>query len=68
MFAPLVTAATFIHLDQFHTDKAIGIIWVVAYTVYVPLLGWVTYRQLQEPGVDPPRERALAAWVRGLLA
>lgn len=68
VFAPLVTAATFIHLDQFHTDKVIGIIWVVAYTVYVPLLAWVTYRQMQEPGVDPPRERPLAGWVRGLLA
>jgi hypothetical protein len=67
VFAPLVTAATFIHLDEFHTDQVIGILWIAAYAVYMPLLGWVVYRQLQEPGGDPPRDRPLALWVRALL-
>jgi hypothetical protein len=67
VFAPLVTAATFIHLDQFHTDKPIGIIWVVAYGIYPVMLALVMRRQLREPGVDPPRTSPLAVWVRGLL-
>ncbi|MGH2956176.1 MAG: hypothetical protein ACRDL6_04185 [Solirubrobacterales bacterium] len=67
VFAPLVTAATFIHLDQFHTDKPIGIIWVIAYGIYPPMLALVMRRQLREPGVDPPRTSPLAGWVRALL-
>ena len=67
VFAPLVTAATFIHLDQFHTDKPIGIIWVIAYGIYPVMLTLVMRRQLREPGTDPPRSAPLASWVRGLL-
>ena len=67
VFAPLVTAATFIHLDQFHTDKPIGIIWVVAYGIYPVMLFMVMRRQLKEPGGDPPRAEPLAPWVRLLL-
>jgi hypothetical protein len=66
VFAPLVTAATFIHLDEFHSN-VIGIIWVVAYGIYPVMLALVMRRQLREPGVDPPRANSLAAWVRGLL-
>jgi hypothetical protein len=67
VFAPLITAATFIHLDLFHTDKPIGIIWVVAYGIYPVMLALVMYRQLKVPGGDPPRAAPLAAWVRGIL-
>lgn len=66
-FAPLVTAATFIHLDQFHTDQPIGIIWVVAYGIYPVMLALVMRRQLAAPGGDPPRERPLTPWVRAIL-
>lgn len=68
VFAPLVTAATFIHLDLFHTDKPIGIIWVVAYGIYPVMLALVMRRQLRAPGGDPPREAPLALWVRAILA
>src|SRR5438105_7271312 len=68
VFAPLVTTATFIHLREFHTGSVIGIAWVVAYAIYPPVLAWVVYRQLRQPGIDPPRERPLAVWVRALLA
>jgi hypothetical protein len=67
VFAPLVTAATFIHLDEFHTDKPIGIIWIVAYGIYPVMLALVMRRQVGQPGVDPPRADPLAAWVRALL-
>jgi hypothetical protein len=68
VFAPLVTAATFIHLDLFHTDKPIGIIWVVAYGIYPVMLALVMRRQLRAPGTDPPRQAPLALWVRAILA
>jgi hypothetical protein len=68
VFAPLVTAATFIHLDLFHTDKPIGIIWVVAYGIYPVMLAVVMRRQLQAPGGDPPRQAPLALWARAILA
>jgi hypothetical protein len=67
VFAPLITAATFIHLDQFHTDQVIGIIWIVAYGIYPVMLALVMYRQLNAPGGDPPRGMPLANWVRGIL-
>jgi hypothetical protein len=67
VFAPLITAATFIHLDLFHTDKPIGIIWVIAYGIYPVMLALVMYRQLKIPGGDPPRAEPLAAWVRAIL-
>jgi hypothetical protein len=67
VFAPLITAATFIHLDLFHTDKPIGIIWVIAYGIYPVMLALVMYRQLKAPGGDPPRGEPLAIWVRAIL-
>jgi hypothetical protein len=66
-FAPLVTAATFIHLDQFHTDQPIGIIWVVAYGIYPVMLALVMRRQLAAPGGDPPRQQPVDPWVRVVL-
>jgi hypothetical protein len=68
VFAPLVTAATFLHLDLFHTDKPIGIIWVVAYGIYPLMLALLIRRQLRAPGADPPRRQPLALWVRAILA
>jgi hypothetical protein len=67
VFAPCITAATFIHLDQFPTDKPIGIIWVIAYGIYPVMLALVMRRQLQAPGGDPPRGEPLDSWVRGIL-
>ena len=67
VFAPLVTAATFIHLELFHTSEPIGIAWVAAYGLYTPLLAWVVWRQLREAGGDPPRERLLPLAVRAVL-
>jgi predicted outer membrane lipoprotein len=68
VFAPLVTAATFIHLDQFDLDSVIGWIWVIAYGIYPPMLALFLFRQLRATGVDPPRLAPLPAWLRGILA
>jgi hypothetical protein len=68
VFAPLVTAATFIHLDQFDLDSVIGWIWVIAYGIYPPMLAFFLFRQLGASGVDPPRLAPLPAWLRAILA
>lgn len=68
VFAPVTTAATFMHLDLFHLDTFYGWFWVIAYGIYPPMLAYLLYRQLQTPGGDPPRRAALASWVRVLLA
>jgi hypothetical protein len=67
-FAPLTTAATFIHLDEFHLANPIGIFWVIAYGVYPPMLVFLLVRQLRVEGEDPPRELPLPAWIRLILA
>jgi hypothetical protein len=66
-FAPLTTLATLIHLDEFHLDTFYGWFWVVAYTIYPLQLAWFLTKQLRTPGSDPPRERLLPLWVKGLL-
>lgn len=68
VFAPLITVATFIHLEQFHLDSFFGWFWLVAYVIYCPMLAFFLYRQLQTPGGDPARTASLAGWVRAILA
>jgi hypothetical protein len=67
VFAPLVTAATFIHIDQFDLDSVIGWVWVIAYGVYPPMLVLFLARQLRAAGVDPPRIAPLPTWLRAIL-
>jgi hypothetical protein len=66
-FAPLTTAATLLHLDQFHLDSFFGWFWVVAYTIYPPMLVYFFTKQLRAPGVDPPRQRRLPLWIKAIL-
>jgi hypothetical protein len=67
VFAPITTAATFIHLGLFHTGTFFGWFWIVAYAVYPPMLLFLLYRQLRVPGGDPPRTAPLPWWVRGVF-
>ena len=67
VFAPLTTAATFMHLDKFHLDTVYGWVWVVAYGIYPPMLAVLLARQLRVPGGDPPRTRPLPLWVKAIL-
>jgi hypothetical protein len=67
-FAPLTTAATMIHLNQFHLHTVYGWFWVLAYAAYPPMLIFLLIRQLKVPGGDPPRSQPLAGWVLTTLA
>ncbi|MGH2812380.1 MAG: hypothetical protein ACRDI1_06665 [Actinomycetota bacterium] len=67
-FAPITTAATFIHLDRFHLDSFFGWFWVIAYGIYPPMLLFYLVKQLKIPGEDPPRREPLAGWVKGIFA
>ncbi len=64
IFAPLTTAVTLLHLDKFHLDSFFGWFWVVAYTIYPPMLAILLVRQLRVPGGDPPRDSLLPRWMR----
>jgi hypothetical protein len=71
MFAPITTAATFLHLSEFHfTGEPVAVFfgwfWTIAYGFYAPLLIYLLIRQLRVPGVDPPREVRLPRPVRAL--
>jgi hypothetical protein len=73
VFAPLTTAATFIHFGLFHTDSSgftlfITWFWIVAYAIYPVLLGWMLAKQLRTPGTDPPRTAPLPGWLRAVFA
>ena len=68
VFAPITTAATLIHLNKFHTDSFFGWFWIVAYTIYPPMLVWLLIKQLRTPGGDPPRTARVALWVKALFA
>jgi hypothetical protein len=73
VFAPLVTAATFLHLHAFHTGSSgitliIAWFWIVAYGLYPILLVVLLVRQLRLLGGDPPRILPLPGWVKAILA
>jgi hypothetical protein len=72
IFSPLVTAATFIHFDSFHTDSSgitlvITWFWIVAYGLYPVQLGVQLTQQLRTPGGDPPRTNRLPTWIKAIL-
>jgi hypothetical protein len=67
-FAPLTTAATLIHIHQFHLHTFYGWFWVVAYALYPPMLILLLIRQLKLPGGDPPRGEPVAGWVLTVFA
>lgn len=72
VFAPITTAATFIHFGAFHTDSSgftlvITWFWIVAYALYPLQLGWMLAKQLRTPGGDPPRTKPLPGWLRALF-
>jgi hypothetical protein len=71
VFAPVTTAATFLHLGLFHIHSSgfalvIAWFWIVAYALYPLQLVVNLVKQLRTPGTDPPRTRPLPLWVRVL--
>ncbi|MCA1839292.1 MAG: hypothetical protein ABR507_02490 [Actinomycetota bacterium] len=63
-FAPITTAATFIHLNKFHLHTFYGWFWVIAYGIYPTLLVYLLWKQLKMPGGDPPRGKPFPIWVK----
>lgn len=79
LFTVLSLVATWLHIDRFHLGPPLGVaaapltlffgrFWLFIYTVVPIWMGWQWWRQRGEPGVDPPRERPLPAYVRAPLA
>ena len=73
-FVWLTLLATLLHLDLFHLDdggfkaQLAGWVWLVVYALEPPVLTWAYWRQLREPGQDPPRDAPLPDWYRNVLA
>jgi len=72
VFSPLMTAATFLHLGEFHFDAGgvavfITWFWVLAYGFYPIQLTVQMVQQLRLPGGDPPRTDPLPLWVKTVL-
>jgi hypothetical protein len=73
-FVWLTLLATLIHLDLFHLDEggfkaqAAGWVWLIVYALEPPVLTWAYWRQLREPGGDPPRTARLPGTFRAALA
>lgn len=73
IFTGLTLVVTLLHLDKFSLDHPDTVTrgaawgWLIVYLVVPPLMSVLLIRQLQVPGVDPPRESPLPNWVRAVL-
>ncbi len=63
IFTILTAIATMIHRDIFH-DNWIAWAWIGIYLIVPPVFMIVLGMQLQEPGVDEPRQFPLPDWLR----
>jgi hypothetical protein len=74
VFTGLTLLVTLLHLDRFHladpnpTARAAAWAWLAVYAAVPPLMSIVLWRQLRNPGGDPPRRAPLQRWARGVLA
>ena len=72
-FLWLTLIATLLHLDQFHLDhggtfaRVAAWAWLIVYVAVPSADTLVLFRQLKQPGADPPRARPLPSWYRTLL-
>jgi hypothetical protein len=67
LFTGLTLLATLIHLDRFHLDSPIGVLWLAIYAVAPPVMLVLLVRQWRMAGADADRTRPLATWLRLLL-
>jgi len=63
IFTILTAIATLVHRDIFH-DTWIAWAWIAIYLIVPPVFMVVLGMQLQEPGVDEPRQYPLPDWLR----
>jgi len=70
----LILLATLLHLDRFHFDSPFitaqiwAWAWLVLYAALVLALLYALWQQRQMSGVELPRQRELAAWLRYAIA
>jgi hypothetical protein len=73
IFTGLTLVVTLLHLGQFHLNDPNPITlgatwaWLIVYAIVPPVMAVLLFRQLQVPGVDPPRQSPLPTWVRAIL-
>ena len=65
IFTILTAIATMIHRDIFHNNW-IAWAWIGIYLIVPPVLMVVFGMQLQEPGIDEPRQFPLPDWLRAM--
>jgi hypothetical protein len=75
VFTTLTLVATLVHRDKFHfgseleaSTRAVTWIWTAIYAVVPIAMVVLMVVQSRQPGVDPPRTRPLAAWIRVVIA
>jgi hypothetical protein len=75
LFTGLTLAATLWHLDEFHLGpeqpletRVLTLIWLGVYVIVPPVLLGLLLLQSRVPGAEPPVERALPVWLRGLVS
>jgi hypothetical protein len=74
VFTTLTLVITLFHIDRFHLGadqplaaRTVATVWLAVYAAVPVILAWVWWRQLREPGGDPPRAFPLPRWARGPL-
>jgi hypothetical protein len=75
VFTTLTLVATLVHRDKFHfgsefeaSTRTVTWAWTAIYVVVPIAMLVLMVVQTRQPGVDPPRTRPLARWVRIVLA
>ena len=75
LFTGLTLAATLLHLGEFHLGpeqaletRILTLIWLGVYLIVPPTLLGLLFLQSRVPGAEPPVERSLPVWLRGLVS
>ncbi|MGZ5309475.1 MAG: hypothetical protein ACXWW8_06460 [Solirubrobacterales bacterium] len=66
--ATVLLAVTLIHLDKFDLDSVYGWFWLVVYAIAPPIVAYLVWMQLREPGGEPAGGVPLPAAFRALVA
>jgi hypothetical protein len=68
VFTTVTLVVTLYHIDKFHTGQFDGIVWIVVYIAFPPLMLLALIKQLRQPGGDTPRLYPLPNWLRLISA
>lgn len=75
LFTGLTLATSLVHIDQFHLGpeqpleaQGLAWVWLAIYAVVPFVLLILLLVQVRQPAGDPPPQRPLPLWLRGLIA